>query len=103
MSSSQYCREIEKPAAARAEYSVFSILRTPILFLKPIPEVQIFYGWNTKKEAGFYLNQVSFSNWNAGGTNSISGISSIAGMPSDRPIPRPAMPSLKGLSDVYIV
>lgn len=44
------------------------------LFLKPIPEVQIFYGWNTKKEAGFYLNQVSFSNWNAGGTNSISGI-----------------------------
>ena len=44
------------------------------LFLKPIPEVQTFYGWNTKKEAGFYLNQVSFSNWNSGGTNSISGI-----------------------------
>ena len=44
------------------------------LFLKPIPEVPIFYGWNTKKEAGFYLNQVSFSNWNSGGTNSISGI-----------------------------
>jgi len=31
-------------------------------------------GWQTKKETGFYLNQVSFSNWNAGGTNSISAI-----------------------------
>lgn len=31
-------------------------------------------GWQTKKEVGFYLNQVSFSNWNAGGTNSISAI-----------------------------
>ena len=31
-------------------------------------------GWQTKKEIGFYLNQVSFSNWNAGGTNSISAI-----------------------------
>jgi len=31
-------------------------------------------GWHTKKEVGIYLNQVSFTNWNAGGTNSISGI-----------------------------
>ena len=31
-------------------------------------------GWNTKKEAGLYLNQVSFTNWNAGGTNSITAI-----------------------------
>jgi hypothetical protein len=31
-------------------------------------------GWRTKKEVGLYLNQVSFTNWNAGGTNSISGI-----------------------------
>ncbi|MEM1002417.1 MAG: DUF3078 domain-containing protein [Bacteroidota bacterium] len=40
------------------------------LFLRPAP----FYGWNTKKEVGFYFNQVSFTNWNAGGTNSISGM-----------------------------
>ena len=31
-------------------------------------------GWRTKKEVGLYLNQVSFTNWNAGGVNSISGI-----------------------------
>ena len=31
-------------------------------------------GWRTKKEIGLYLNQVAFTNWNAGGTNSISGI-----------------------------
>ncbi|MFK7831789.1 MAG: DUF3078 domain-containing protein [Winogradskyella sp.] len=31
-------------------------------------------GWTTKKEVGFDLNQVSFTNWNSGGTNSISGI-----------------------------
>ncbi|BAO74596.1 DUF3078 domain-containing protein [Winogradskyella sp. PG-2] len=31
-------------------------------------------GWRTKKEVGLYLNQVSFTNWNSGGTNSISGI-----------------------------
>jgi len=40
--------------------------------LKKVPEPIL--GWSTKKEVGFYLNQVSFSNWNAGGTNSISGI-----------------------------
>ena len=31
-------------------------------------------GWRTTKEVGLYLNQVSFTNWNSGGTNSISGI-----------------------------
>lgn len=30
--------------------------------------------WKTANEMGLYLNQVSFSNWNAGGTNSISAI-----------------------------
>jgi hypothetical protein len=35
---------------------------------------EITLGWLTKKEVGLYLNQVSFTNWNAGGTNSISGI-----------------------------
>lgn len=39
-------------------------------------------GWRTKKEAGFLLNQVSFTNWNAGGSNSISGI--ISGKASTR-------------------
>lgn len=37
---------------------------------KPIIDL----GWSTKKETGLYLNQVSFTNWNAGGTNSISAI-----------------------------
>lgn len=43
------------------------------LFLKP-KVVQEFYGWNNKKEVGVYINQVSFTNWNAGGVNSISAI-----------------------------
>jgi len=38
------------------------------------PKEKLNLGWNTKNEVGFYLNQVSFSNWNAGGTNSISAI-----------------------------
>jgi len=42
------------------------------LFLRAAPDLEVFYGWNTKKEVGFYLNQVAFANWNAGGTNSIS-------------------------------
>lgn len=49
------------------------------LFLaKPKSELNL--GWNTKNEAGFYLNQVSFTNWNAGGTNSISAL--LSGMAS---------------------
>ena len=31
-------------------------------------------GWRTKKEVGLDFNQVSFTNWNSGGTNSISAI-----------------------------
>ena len=31
-------------------------------------------GWRTKNEVGLLVNQVSFTNWNSGGTNSISGI-----------------------------
>ena len=31
-------------------------------------------GWRNKKEIGLNLNQVSFTNWNSGGTNSITGI-----------------------------
>ncbi|WP_411768343.1 DUF3078 domain-containing protein [Winogradskyella sp. A3E31] len=30
--------------------------------------------WKLKEEVGLYLNQVSFTNWNAGGSNSISAI-----------------------------
>lgn len=44
------------------------------LFLKPPKKVSVNYGWNEKKEVGFYFNQVSFTNWNSGGTNSISAI-----------------------------
>ena len=44
------------------------------LFFKKKTNADIQLGWRTKKEAGLYLNQVSFTNWNAGGTNSISGI-----------------------------
>jgi len=32
------------------------------------------YGWNTDKQIGVHFNQVSFNNWNAGGSNSISAI-----------------------------
>jgi hypothetical protein len=39
---------------------------------KKKPKVKL--GWRTKKEVGLNLNQVSFTNWNSGGTNSISGI-----------------------------
>ena len=58
-----------------------SILCSSVLFAQPdslyfIKEKKdnIQLGWNTTKEVGLYLNQVSFTNWNSGGTNSISGI-----------------------------
>lgn len=41
------------------------------IFLKPRDTTT--YGWQSKKEVGLYFNQVSFTNWNAGGVNSISG------------------------------
>lgn len=43
------------------------------LFLRK-PKSKLNLGWNTNNEVGFFLNQVSFSNWSAGGTNSISAI-----------------------------
>lgn len=52
-----------------------SVLAQPdSLFLKATETPKVITGWNTKNEVGFYLNQVSFSNWNAGGANSISAI-----------------------------
>ena len=52
----------------------FDLLAQPdsLYFQKKTNDIQL--GWRTKKEVGLYLNQVSFTNWNAGGTNSISGI-----------------------------
>ena len=42
------------------------------LFLSPVEENNL--GWNINEEVGLYFNQVSFTNWNAGGANSISAI-----------------------------
>lgn len=39
-------------------------------------EKEVIEGWVKNSEVGLYLNQVSFTNWNAGGTNSISAIAS---------------------------
>ncbi|WP_405576483.1 DUF3078 domain-containing protein [Winogradskyella sp. Asnod2-B02-A] len=44
------------------------------LYFKKKKQAPIKLGWRTKKEVGLNLNQVSFTNWNSGGTNSISGI-----------------------------
>lgn len=44
------------------------------LYFKKKKEEPIKLGWRSKKEIGLNLNQVSFTNWNSGGTNSISGI-----------------------------
>ena len=44
------------------------------IFLKSEKDKTKDFGWKTKKEVGMYFNQVSFSNWNAGGSNSISAI-----------------------------
>ncbi|WP_111683444.1 DUF3078 domain-containing protein [Winogradskyella tangerina] len=44
------------------------------LYFKEDKKPDVIYGWSTKKDVGFYLNQVSFTNWNAGGANSISAI-----------------------------
>ncbi|APY09690.1 hypothetical protein BWZ20_12765 [Winogradskyella sp. J14-2] len=43
-----------------------------LFFVDPTSKLDL--GWNTKNEVGLTLNQVSFTNWNAGGTNSISAI-----------------------------
>lgn len=44
-----------------------------LFFLKKKKD-EIKLGWHTKNELGLYLNQVSFTNWNSGGANSISAI-----------------------------
>ncbi|MCZ4317986.1 DUF3078 domain-containing protein [Aequorivita viscosa] len=44
------------------------------LFLAHIEKDTLHLGWQSKSEVGLLLNQVSFTNWNSGGTNSISGI-----------------------------
>ncbi|MDN3492710.1 DUF3078 domain-containing protein [Winogradskyella bathintestinalis] len=53
--------------------TVVSAQPDSLYFLKK-KEVPIELGWRTKKEVGLTLNQVSFTNWSAGGTNSITGI-----------------------------
>lgn len=42
------------------------------LFLNPVEKED--QGWTLNEEIGLYVNQVSFTNWNAGGANSISAI-----------------------------
>ena len=54
--------------------SSFLFAQPDSLYFKKKKNNDIQLGWRTKKEVGLYLNQVSFTNWNAGGTNSISGI-----------------------------
>lgn len=44
------------------------------LFLTPQEDKTKDFGWTTNKVVGLYFNQVSFTNWNAGGANSISAI-----------------------------
>jgi len=44
------------------------------LYFQKKKKEDIQLGWLTKKVVGLYLNQVSFTNWNAGGANSISAI-----------------------------
>ncbi|MFD1064011.1 DUF3078 domain-containing protein [Winogradskyella litorisediminis] len=44
------------------------------LFLNPVEDKTKDFGWKTNKLIGLYFNQVSFTNWNAGGANSISAI-----------------------------
>jgi len=51
--------------------STFTVFSQPSsLFL--VPDETEDYGWTTIQEVGAYFNQVSFTNWNAGGANSIS-------------------------------
>lgn len=59
--------------------SAIYIATTAILFCQPAslflePEEQDDFGWKINEELGLYFNQVSFTNWNAGGANSISAI-----------------------------
>ncbi|MCA0133736.1 DUF3078 domain-containing protein [Winogradskyella alexanderae] len=49
-----------------------AIAQPSSLFLNPKTEND--FGWKINEEVGLYFNQVSFTNWNAGGANSISAI-----------------------------
>jgi hypothetical protein len=44
------------------------------LYLNPVDDKTKDFGWKLDEEVGLYFNQVSFTNWNAGGANSISAI-----------------------------
>ncbi|ARV09069.1 hypothetical protein BTO05_05245 [Winogradskyella sp. PC-19] len=44
------------------------------LFINPVIDKTKDYGWKTNEDLGLYFNQVSFTNWNSGGVNSISAI-----------------------------
>ena len=59
--------------------SAIFIATASLLFCQPAslflePEEQDDFGWKINEELGLYFNQVSFTNWNAGGANSISAI-----------------------------
>lgn len=61
-------------------FSVFVLFSSVVLaqpdslYFQKKKKNEIKLGWRTKKEVGLDLNQVSFTNWNSGGTNSISAI-----------------------------
>lgn len=55
-------------------FSLGLVAQPDSLYLKKKKKEGPKLGWTTQKEVGLYLNQVSFTNWNAGGTNSISAI-----------------------------
>jgi hypothetical protein len=60
-------------------YPFFVFISLNVLSAQPssiflIEEDKTDYGWKTTEEVGAYFNQVSFTNWNSGGSNSISAI-----------------------------
>jgi hypothetical protein len=52
--------------------SLLSQSQPDSLFFKAKDDKLLIPTWTVKKEAGLLVNQVSFTNWNAGGVNSIS-------------------------------
>ncbi|MGA1226967.1 MAG: DUF3078 domain-containing protein [Tamlana sp.] len=52
----------------------FLIAQPDSLFIKEKKEKYIGPQWEQKNKASLYLSEVAFVNWNAGGTNSISGL-----------------------------
>lgn len=55
-------------------FSLLTIAQPDSLFLKVKKTVYDGPEWNQKSKASFDLSQVSFTNWNSGGSNSISGL-----------------------------